>query len=51
MPFTARWGSTCDTAFDAEKFLEAHPQFDWMQSILKSRPSRPWTEFQAGEKE
>ena len=31
MSFAARWGSACGTAFDAEKFLAAHPQFDWMQ--------------------
>ena len=50
MSFAARWGSACGTAFDAPKFLAAHPQFDWMQGILKSRPSRPWTEFRAGER-
>jgi hypothetical protein len=51
MSFAARWGSACGRAFDAEKFLTAHPQFVWMQGILKSRPSRPWAVFQAGEKE
>jgi hypothetical protein len=51
MAFAARWGSACGAAFDAPKFLAAHPQFDWMRGILKSRPSRPWTEFQAGEKQ
>lgn len=49
MSFAARWGSACGAAFDAQKFLAAHPQFDWMHGILKSRPSRPWTEFRAGE--
>jgi hypothetical protein len=51
MSFAARWGSACGTAFDAQIFLAAHPQFDWMRGILKSRPSRPWTEFRAGERE
>jgi len=51
MSFAARWGSACGTAFDARQFLAAHPQFDWMRDILKSRPSRPWTEFRAGERE
>jgi hypothetical protein len=51
MSFAARWGSACGTAFDAEKFLDAHPQFDWMHGLLKSRPSEPWTEFRAGERE
>ena len=50
MSFAARWGSGCGTSFDAEKFLEQHPQFDWMTGILKSRPSQSWTEFRAGEK-
>ena len=51
MSFAARWGSACGTAFDAEKFLDAHPQFDWMRGNLKSRPSQPWAVFTAGEKE
>jgi hypothetical protein len=50
MSFAARWGSACGTPFDAAKFLEQHPQFDWMAGILKSRPSQSWTEFKAGER-
>ena len=50
MSFAARWGSPCGTPFDAVKFLEQHPQFEWMAGILKSRPSQPWAEFRAGEK-
>ena len=50
MSFAARWGSACGRPFDAQKFLAAHPQFDWMKEILKSRPTQPWTVFQAGEK-
>jgi hypothetical protein len=49
MSFVARWGSSCGMPFDASKFLEEHPQFDWMRSILKDRPTQPWTEFKAGE--
>jgi hypothetical protein len=48
MTFYARWGSACGKPFYAKEFLEAHPQFDWMESILKDRPSQPWTEFKAG---
>jgi hypothetical protein len=47
MAFAARWGAACGTPFDAEKFLAVHPQFDWMQGILKSRPAQPWTDFRA----
>ena len=49
MSFDARWGSACGTAFDAAKFLAAHPQFDWMNGLLKDRPAQPWTQFRAGE--
>jgi hypothetical protein len=49
MSFAARWGSACGTAFDAEKFLAEHPQYEWMKDILLSRPSEPWTTFTAGE--
>jgi hypothetical protein len=49
MRFAARWGSACGRAFDAGKYLEAHPQFDWMVGLLQSRPAEPWVEFQAGE--
>jgi hypothetical protein len=49
MSFAARWGAACGKAFDAPRFLAAHPQFAWMKDILKSRPSQPWVEFRAGE--
>jgi hypothetical protein len=49
MSFAGRWGSGDGIAFDAPKFLAEHPQFDWMQDILKSRPSEPWVDFTAGE--
>jgi len=50
MSFRARWGSADGTAFNAPAFLAAHPQFDWMTDILKSRPVEPWVDFKAGEK-
>ena len=50
MAFAARWGSADGTAFDAGAFLKAHPQYDWQEGLLKSRPAEPWVEFQAGEK-
>lgn len=49
MSFAARWGSACGTAFDAGRFLAAHPQFDWMAGRLKDRPAEPWTTFRAGQ--
>lgn len=49
LSFEARFGSACGAAFDAVAFLKAHPQFDWMEGILRSRPTQPWTTFKAGE--
>ncbi len=49
MSFVARWGSPCGMPFDANKFLEEHPQFDWAKGLLKDRPTQPWTTFKAGE--
>jgi len=49
MSFAARWGSACGAGFDAQAFLDRHPQFDWMRGLLKNLPSEPWTVFRAGE--
>ncbi len=49
MSFSARWGSACGRAFDAKRYLAAHPQFDFLEGSLKSRPSQPWADFTAGE--
>jgi hypothetical protein len=50
MSFAARWGSACGRAFDAKRYLEEHPQYDWLEGLLKDLPSQPWVEFTAGEK-
>ncbi|MHC1767251.1 MAG: C45 family autoproteolytic acyltransferase/hydrolase [Verrucomicrobiia bacterium] len=50
MAFAARWGSACGRAFDAKKYLQDHPQFDWLEGLLKDLPSEAWVEFTAGEK-
>jgi hypothetical protein len=49
MSFAARWGAACGMPFAAGKFLEAHPQFEWMAGVLKDRPAEPWVVFRAGE--
>jgi hypothetical protein len=49
MSFVARWGAACGMPFDSKKFLEQHPQYDWMNGLLKDRPAQPWTVFKAGE--
>jgi hypothetical protein len=48
MTIAARWGAACGTAFNANTFLKAHPQYKWMRGMLKSRPSQDWVEFTAG---
>jgi len=41
----AKWGSSCDIGFDAQKFLEKHTQYDWLEGYLKDLPAKPWTVF------
>jgi hypothetical protein len=48
MSFLGRWGAACGRPFQAGKFLTEHPQFDWMEGLLKDRPREPWTEFTIG---
>ena len=43
--FWARWGSSCNVGFDAQKFLKNHTQYDWLQGYLKDLPAQPWTVF------
>lgn len=31
--------------FDADDFMNQHPQWNWQRGYLKSRPSQPWTLF------
>ena len=49
MTFVARWGSACGLPFNKNKFIEEHPQFDWMNGLIEDRPAEPWTIFKAGE--
>ena len=51
MSFVARWGSACGKAFDGKKFLDKHPQFEWLgtNGMLPDRPTQPWTVFKSGE--
>ena len=49
MSFEAKWGSACEIPFNAQDFLNRHPQYDWMNGLIKDRPTQPWTLFRAGE--
>jgi len=49
--FWAKWGSSCDIAFDAEEFLQRHTQYDWLEGYLVDLPAQPWTIFPVKEGE
>jgi hypothetical protein len=49
MSFAARFGTACGKPFYAQKFLDAHPQFEWLGDLITDRPSQPWVTFTAGE--
>jgi hypothetical protein len=44
-----RFGNSSGLPFDAEEYLAAQPQFDYLEGYLKDRPTQPWTLFVAGE--
>ncbi len=50
MSFRARWGSPCGIPFIAADYLNAHPQYDWMEGLITDRPAERWVDFIAGEK-
>jgi hypothetical protein len=39
------FGRADGAPFDAAEFLRLHPQWNWQEGNLYSRPSQPWTEF------
>jgi hypothetical protein len=45
MSLWARFGRADGAPFDAEEFLRLHPQWNWQEGYLQSRPSQPWTPF------
>ncbi len=50
MSFRARWGTSCGMPFSAAAYLKEHPQFDWIEGLIKDRPTEQWVNFTAGEK-
>ncbi len=51
MSFVGHAGHPCGEDFHAVAFLAAHPEYSYLQPILKDMPSGPWTTFAAGEKQ
>ena len=51
MMLIARAGHPCGEDFIAAPFLAAHPQYGYLQPVLKDMKAGPWTKFAAGEKQ
>jgi hypothetical protein len=45
MSFSAIWGNSCGTPFNAAEFFKKHRQFENFAPYIKDRPTEPWTEF------
>ncbi len=45
MSMWGRFGRADGAPFDADEFLQLHPQWNWQEGYLVSRPSQPWTFF------
>jgi hypothetical protein len=45
MSLWARFGRADGAPFDAQEFLRLHPQWNWQEGYLQSRPAQPWTFF------
>jgi hypothetical protein len=39
----------CEVPFNAQDFLNNHTQYEWMNGLIKDRPTQPWTMLKAGE--
>ena len=50
MSFAARSGLGCGSDFIADKFLEAHPEYNWLKPVLRDMKGNPWAEFRTGDK-
>lgn len=47
MQMWGRYGRADGIEFDVDAFFRQHPLWDWMKGYLYSRPSEPWTLFNA----
>jgi hypothetical protein len=46
MSFVGRFGNSCGTPFNKDKYCKEHIQFSNICYFLRDRPSQPWTTFQ-----
>jgi hypothetical protein len=45
MSFCLRWGNSCGTPFDKNKFCDEHREWAYLREYLDDRPHQPWTVF------
>lgn len=45
MSFSLRWGNSCGTPFDKNKFCDEHREWAYLRPYLEDRPQQPWTTF------
>jgi hypothetical protein len=45
MSFSLRWGNSCGTPFDKNKFCNENRVWDYLRPYLYDRPHQPWTTF------
>ena len=45
MSFSLRWGNSCGTPFDKNKFCNENRVWDFLRPYLHDRPQQPWTTF------
>lgn len=48
MQFWAAMGHPCGNDFIAAAFVKAHPEYAWMDGLLRDLKSQPWTVFTGG---
>ena len=48
MSLWAALGHPCASDFIAKDFIEAHPEYVWMEGLIVDMKTRPWTEFTSG---
>ena len=45
MSFSLRWGNSCGTPFDKNKFCNEHREWAYLRPYLEDRPQQQWTTF------
>jgi len=45
MSFSLRWGNSCGTPFNKDKFCQENREWAYLKDYLEDRPQQPWTTF------